>query len=99
MSYPFVPMPTLLEFIARAVQKFGAEQQEIQAPFFGPQGPGQDQIKGLLRRLPSGKILVAVLPEIDDNQTLTPTVLRSLCALLEIPPSEFGLDIEDQISD
>ena len=69
MAHPFAQLPTLREFI---------EEIPISFQLVGPKG--KVDIRCL--RSPSGR--TAVLPEIEEDDRLTPTVLASLCRRLKI---------------
>lgn len=52
----------------------------------------------ILRRKVSSVGLATIL-DIDPDEDLTPTVLRSLCIQLGVPPEDFGLGHEDPNQD
>lgn len=55
----------------------------------GPRGLAD--FRTLIRRLPGGRVLTAELPAgLEEQGRLTPTVVRALCAQLEIDAAEFG---------
>lgn len=91
MAYPFIPLPSLSDFIDRAIsQKYGAQIETIDMS--GPRG--QIEIKVLVRKGKKGKQKLAVIPDLKDDDILIPHVLRSLCVQLDIPPKDFGLHLD-----
>lgn len=81
-------MPTLGEFIARALGEFGATLDDAKHRVVGPHGPVP------LRYLWRGASF-AILPNLAEHDPLTPDVLRSLCEQLAIPPTAFGLSLTE----
>jgi hypothetical protein len=79
-------MPTLGQFVERA-QKYGCDLRATTIPTFGPRG----RVKW--RYLKKGEDRIAVLPDIKDDEYLTPTQLRSLIAELNLPPLKFWLTL------
>lgn len=86
MPYPFIQWPTLGEFVARVESKYKAETKEINMS--GPRGPVHAKV--LVRIGKDGKKKIAVIPDLKNDDHLMPTVLRSLCVQLDIPPKDFG---------
>lgn len=80
-------MPTLGEFIARVTSEYKAQIRKINLS--GPRGP--IELKVLIRDGKNGGKQIAVIPALKDDDHLIPTVLRSLCVQLAIPPKDFGL--------
>lgn len=87
MAYPFIQMPTLGEFVARVISEYQAQIKEIDIS--GPRGPVK--VRVLIRTGKDTKTKIAVIPDLKDGEYLIPTVLRSLCTQLDIPPKDFGL--------
>ena len=87
MPYPFIQMLTLGEFITRATSGYKTEIKKINIS--GPRGP--IEVRVLVRTGEDGKKKIAVIPDLKDDDHLIPTVLRSLCVQLNIPPKDFGL--------
>ena len=81
-------MPTLGEFVKRAKQEFGATERSV--TLGGGRGPSTIQV--LERR--GSDVNYVPIPTLPSGAILTPTVLRSLCRQLGIPPSEFGLTLD-----
>jgi len=86
MPYPMAPMPTLGDFVQRAVHDYQARLVTAKDAPVGPRGPTQ------IRYLVRGTNF-AVLPEFGDTTVLTPDVLRSLCVQLGIDQADFGLHL------
>lgn len=79
MAYPFAKMPTLKEFINSAKAQ-GWEERVADRIVQGHKGP--TRARYLIRSEPGTPI--AILPEIDDDERLAPTVLSNLVRLLGI---------------
>ena len=77
-------MPTLGDFVQAATENHGAQLSGVES--LGPRG--QVAHRYLIRE---GKL--AVLPEVEDDDVLAPTVVRSLCNRLGIDPGDFGLSL------
>ena len=91
MAYPFAPMVTLGEFIARAMNDYKAKKKRIKADLNGPRGKAT--VEFLSRIGKDGETKIAVIPDTRKDEHLTPTILRSLCNQLDIPPIDFGLSL------
>jgi hypothetical protein len=90
MPYPFTPMPTLGEFIVRLTSdEYKAKIRKIKSTLIGPRG--EANIEFLIRTGEDGKIKIAIVPNLRQDEHLTPSILRSLCNQLDIPPADFGL--------
>lgn len=76
---------TLQEFVERAC-KHGCTLKMTEVPVKGPRG--FEQWKYLKR----GNNQIGILPNIQDDEILTPTQLRSLVADLNLPALEFGFE-------
>ena len=77
MAYPFAQMPTLREFVDQA-KAAGCEEVPIPGPIMGPKGPAN------IRCLQGHNGSIAVLPDMDEDEHLTPTVVGNLCRRLKI---------------
>jgi hypothetical protein len=77
-------MPSLREFIDHAVAH-GCKYFDFQGAIIGPRG----EVK--IRCLKGNRNIIAPLPDMGDNDVLTPTVLRSLCNRLALDLSHFGI--------
>lgn len=90
MPYPFTPMPTLGEFIARVTSdEHKAKIRKIKSTLSGPRG--KTNIEFLMRTGKGGKVKIAIIPNLRKDEHLTPSILRSLCNQLDIPSADFGL--------
>ena len=90
MAYPFIQLPTLSEFVARVTSEYKAQIKTINMS--GPRGPIKVEV--LFRAGMDGKNKFAVIPDLKNDDHLIPTVLRSLCTQLGIPPKDFGLHLD-----
>lgn len=79
-------MPTVAEFVDRAREQYGC-QLEI-CPF------GPRTLRCLSRTDDQGQEHVVILLD-DMGEVLTPTVLRSWCVQLGIPPEDFGFTLSE----
>jgi len=85
-------MPTLAEFIRHvSAPPYNAQRQSVQRSVVGPRGKAT--IDYLRRTLPNGPTRIAIVPDISDDDRLTPTQLRSLCYALDILPEDFNLSL------
>ena len=76
-------MPTLRAFVAKATSyPYWCELKKTRIPVNGPRGPL------VWKYLKRGE-RIAVLPDIEDDEELTVTNLRSLVAELRLPALEF----------
>jgi hypothetical protein len=80
---------TLRQFLEKIERELGAEYITLYA--VGPRG--RANISYYLRK--GSPELFATVLEIDPDAELTPTVLRSICAQLGIPPDIIGLEEEE----
>jgi len=93
MPYPFAPMPTLGEFIAKSEASYGAILRHSRNEIEGPDGLFKARY---LIRIHNGDQYHSVLPpNIGDDDVLTPHVLRRLCSRLDVPSSDYGLTLTD----
>lgn len=90
MAYPFMKMVQLGEFKEKAVSKFGCTIQTL--PFGLVGFDGQTKFEVLTSKNGTHS---AVLPSnLNDDEAMTLSVLRSLCNRLDIDVKEFGLHLE-----
>lgn len=90
MPYPLTPMPTLGEFIARLTSdEYKAKIKKIKTTLIGPRG--EANIEFLMRTGKDGKVKIAIIPNLRQDEHMTPSILRSLCIQLDISPADFGL--------
>ena len=82
-------MPTLQEFVHRAIHEFQAILETSIFVIEGPRGPVI--IRRLARPIGGGRIAKARLPDILPSDPLTSARLRSLCIQLRISPEAFGV--------
>jgi len=78
MAHPFGKMPTLAEFVKEA-EKQGCVVRKLKGNLYGPHG--EEQCTYLTR--PSTNIPV-VLPNISDEERLTPIMLGNLVRVLRV---------------
>ena len=84
MAYPFAQMPTLGEFVEYAVSQ-GCMMHEFPGRMIGPRGSVTPRcLRGL-------KNVISILPNIDDDDRLTPLLLRNLCAQLGLDINHFSM--------
>lgn len=87
MAYPFGPLPTLREFIKVAIEEYDVQVSESGYAVLGPKGASVP--KYLEREVDSGFCHVP-LPNLSEEDRLTPPVLSYLCISLQIPTERFG---------
>jgi hypothetical protein len=77
MAFPFAPMPSLKEFIEAAVRE-GCREGISRSEIPGRNGPMR------ARYLVGRNGVPYILPDIDDHECLTPTVLASMRRALRV---------------
>lgn len=90
MPDPLEQLPTLGEFVERAMRQYGAVPKVTEVSVTGPRGEVRFKY---LEREHQGEKLIAPLPDIQEHEFLAPSVLRQLCARLNIPPGDFGFHL------
>ena len=85
MAYPFTPLPTFTDFKKQLENEFNCQFQidNDRTPF-----PIQ-----FLERTVDGKKIKCTVNFENENEVLTPSVLRSICTRLNIDPKYFGLHL------
>ena len=97
MAYPFAQMPTLEEFICTACNIYGCVREVGKVKVVDPDG--EESLVSALSRGENGERKTVVLPFRDDDERLTPHLLRNLCRRLDLPLADFGLVLgEDGLS-
>ncbi len=76
---------TLGEFIEQVRQAYGIEIQTTAA--------------GEHNRFLIRGSRIFVLPNVEEDEILAPSVLRSLCRYFDLPPLDFALDLEEEEDD
>lgn len=86
MAYPFTPLPSFDDFKKRVEKEFGCrfKVDNEKTPF-----PVQ-----FFERTINGKKIKCAISFDNENEILTLSVLRSICARLKIDPVNFGLHLE-----
>lgn len=78
---------TLRQFLERVEREYGGGR----VPLFAFSSQGRIDVSFVQRSSEE----FATLPGLDLDEELTPTVLRSLCVQLGLPPDLFGLEPEE----
>jgi len=86
MAYPFSAMPSLREFVDKACS-CGITHGTAKQTAVGPKG------EITFRFIRRGNGPVVILPDIEDDQQLTPVQVSSLCRQLDIDPVPLGLTL------
>jgi hypothetical protein len=87
-------LPTLQEFIDRAVKEYGCRLKNLaNMPGLTDASIVRLNRPYLDRMLPSGKWVVAALPGTPLDQQLLPFHLNKLCRQLLINPADFGVTL------
>lgn len=82
---------TLRQFVEKVRSEYGLTLSSFATPMIGPKGP----IEYAYLREKDLVGAIALMLEIEEDDVLAPTTLRSLCRLLNLPPEDFHLDPED----
>ena len=92
MAYPFVQLPTFDEFIGRLTSKeFGCTFETVEDPMMD--GKGECHSIHFLQRFVGGEKLTYAIYIEDFGDRLSFSLLRSICARLEIDAKAFGLEL------
>ncbi len=93
MAYPFAPFPTF-GTVKRRLAALGCEFKDLDSKVKNPEG---DDIQFCyFERTDNDKLLLAECPRYSDDEPVTFTLVRSICARLKIKPRELdiGLDLD-----
>jgi hypothetical protein len=90
VAYPFAPNICLRDLVAR-LQSDGCELIDG-LKLFGPRG--EETARGL-RRVINGRVLIAVLPNVDEREALAPSKLRSIVKKLGFDPATYGFALSN----
>jgi hypothetical protein len=82
---------TLRQFLEKIQRDYGTAREDLGFPVAGSWSP---VVLDYLERTNLADALALVV-ELDEDEILTPTILRHLCNLLSLPPEDFHLDSED----
>lgn len=91
MAYPFAKVPLYGEFKQRLEKEFGCKYLKAEGTLVGPDK--REHAVYYFERILKDKTLRASAPDLNDKDYILWTVIRSLCARLEIDPAAFGLDL------
>ena len=90
MAYPFAQLLTLPDFAERLRAEFDCELKETEEPLVR-EGGRSIPIRYFERTTEEGTFQAVV--DLNDDDMVQFTVLRSLCAQLRIPVEAFGLEL------
>ena len=91
MAYPFAKVPLYGEVKQRLEKEFGCTFKKADGKLIAPDGSEHDVY--YFERTVKEKTLRAAAPDLTDKDFVLWSVLRSLCARLEIDPTAFGLNL------
>lgn len=91
MAYPFAKAPFYGEVKQRLEKEFDCKYRKAEGKLVAPDGT-EHEVYYFERKL-KDKTLRASAPELSDKDYVLWSVLRSLCARLEVNPAAFGLDL------
>ena len=91
MPYPFTQAPTFAEFREALERDFGCEYKHVEGEIV-TEGGDSFPVTYFERRVDGGAMTAAVAFDSDDVR-VQPSVVRTVCRLLKIDPSPFGLDL------
>ena len=83
MAYPFTPMPKFSEFKVRLEAEFGC--------LFKTETNGTPLPIQYFEKSVNGRVVRCVIRIDNENDIMTPSVLRSICTRLKIDLGTFGL--------
>lgn len=83
---------TLRQFLEKVQRDYGVVQEDRDYSVPERQGP---MVFEYMERPELAESLALVL-RVDEDEVLAPSVLRSLCRMLNLPPEDFHLDSEDE---
>lgn len=83
-------MPKVGEFIAKACGNHGCKLTTLPHSIQNDSGSSYE-VRSLSRSVDGKKLTYALAN--DDSDVMTPSLLRSICARLEMPIEDFGLNL------
>ena len=89
MSYPFTPYGTLRSLLAELARREGCVVQGING-MASLRGPMQAR---RVVRTHGGSVWTAQLPNVDDDDAISPKVGRGICHQLGLDPAEYGFPL------
>jgi len=92
LPWPFARMPNMEEFLNR-LRSHGIEIKETGNIVYGPRG----YVKFRYAERPGYGVYP--LPDLEDVEIVTPSVVRSVCTALGIPISVFDLELPSDLDD
>jgi hypothetical protein len=91
VAYPFAKVPLYGVVKQRFEKEFGCKYLKAPGTLVGPDG--KEHAVYYFERTLKDKTLRASAPDLSDKEYVLWSVLRSLCARLDIDPAAFGLDL------
>jgi hypothetical protein len=91
MAYPFAKVPRYGELKRRFEKEFDCVHLKAEGTLKDSQG--NEHVVYYFERVVGGKTLQANTPDLKDDERVLWSVVRSLCARLDIDPAAFGLDL------
>lgn len=91
MAYPLAPALSYADFKVRLEKEFDCKLVKLDGKLIDPQGAGHT-VHYFERKIGT-KVLRSAAPDLSDDTILLFSVMRSVCAKLDIPAEAFGLDL------
>jgi hypothetical protein len=91
VAYPFAKSPFFGEVKQRLEKEFSCKYLQVNGKIVDPEG--KEHSVYYFERTVGGKTLRASAPDLTDKDYVLWSVLRSLCARLEVDAAAFGLDL------
>jgi hypothetical protein len=92
VAYPFSKVPLYGEVKQRLEKEFGCKYLRADGKLVGPDK--REHAVYYFERVLKNKTLRASAPDLGDKDHILWSVLRSLCARLEVDLAAFGLDLD-----
>jgi hypothetical protein len=90
LAYPFAPLLTLSKFAERLHNEFACELNQTDEPL--TRDGGRSVPIRYFERVVEG-VTLQVVVDLDDDELVQFSTMRSLCAQLRVPLEAFGLDL------
>jgi hypothetical protein len=90
MAYPFTKAPKFSE-LKEKLDKLGCQFKEDKQPIVDPKG-GKQTIKYFERKM-GGETKTVTVADYGNDEVIQYSVVRNICARLDIDPKEFGLTL------
>ena len=92
MAYPFGVALPFAQFKKLLIEKFACEHKQLENRLFDSEGTSEPI--SYFERTHEGKTYTATCQNFDDDEIITFSIIRSVCARLGIDPRELGIGLD-----